>query len=161
MHGVVGGVVSLRRVQGWEDTRILSPFSDWRLVRVPLGLELLRLGFFSRLYALSLYVFSGILPMSPSDDQVFVMSFSDNEHVCPPLPFPFCSTKPWKWGRRGIGSLICCLWYPCVYKKILCEEQRQSIKNLEIFLVYSLCGYYCEPSQRTGNRLVVLYILLF
>jgi hypothetical protein len=25
-YGVGGGVVSLRRVQGWEDTRILSPF---------------------------------------------------------------------------------------------------------------------------------------
>jgi hypothetical protein len=27
-YGVGGGVVSLRRVLGWEDTRILSPFSD-------------------------------------------------------------------------------------------------------------------------------------
>jgi hypothetical protein len=27
-YGVGGGVVSLQRVQGWEDTRILSPFSD-------------------------------------------------------------------------------------------------------------------------------------
>jgi hypothetical protein len=27
-YGVVGGVVSLRRVQGWQDTRILSSFSD-------------------------------------------------------------------------------------------------------------------------------------
>jgi hypothetical protein len=27
-------------------------------------------------------------------------------------------------------------------------------KNLEIFLVYNICEYYCEPSQRTGNRLV-------
>jgi hypothetical protein len=26
-YGVGDGVVSLRRVQGWEDTRILSPFS--------------------------------------------------------------------------------------------------------------------------------------
>jgi hypothetical protein len=59
-YGVGGGVVSLRRVQGWEDTRILSPFSDWRLVRVPLGLELLRLGFFPHLRVLSLYVSSGI-----------------------------------------------------------------------------------------------------
>jgi hypothetical protein len=55
-YGVGGGVVSLRRVQGWEDTRILSPFSDCCLVRVPLGLELLRLGFFLRLHALSLYI---------------------------------------------------------------------------------------------------------
>jgi hypothetical protein len=116
-YRVGGGVVSLRRVQGWEDTRILSPFSDWRLVRVPLGLELLRLGFFPRLRALSLYVSSGILPMSPPDVQVFVVSFSGNEQVCPPFPFPSCSTKPWKWGRRGMRSLICCLWYPCVHKK--------------------------------------------
>jgi hypothetical protein len=55
-YGVGGGGVSHRRVQGWENTRILSPFSDWRLVRVPLGLELLRLSFFIRLRALSLYI---------------------------------------------------------------------------------------------------------
>jgi hypothetical protein len=41
--------------------------------------------------------------MSPPDAHVFVVSFSGNEHVCPPLPFPSCSTKPWKWGRRGVG----------------------------------------------------------
>jgi hypothetical protein len=45
-YGVGGGVVSPRRVQGWEGTRILSPFSDRSLVRVPLGLEVLQLGFF-------------------------------------------------------------------------------------------------------------------
>jgi hypothetical protein len=39
-------------------------------------------------------------------------------------------------------------------KKILCGEQNQSIKIFEIFLVDNLCGYCCEPSQRTGNRLV-------
>jgi hypothetical protein len=78
---------------------------------MPLGLELLRLDFFLRLRALSLYVSSGILPMSPSRCQVFVVSFSDNEQVCTHLSFPFCSTKPWKWGTRGMGSLICCLWY--------------------------------------------------
>jgi hypothetical protein len=27
-YGVGGGVLSLRWVQGWEDTRTLSPFSD-------------------------------------------------------------------------------------------------------------------------------------
>jgi ABC-type uncharacterized transport system permease subunit len=27
-YGVGGDIVSLRRVKGWEDTRILSPFSD-------------------------------------------------------------------------------------------------------------------------------------
>jgi hypothetical protein len=102
-YRVDGGVVSPRRVQGWEGTRILLPFSNWRLVRVPPSLELFRLGFFLRLCALSLYVSSGILPMSPLDAQVFVVSLSGNEQVCPPLPFPSCSTKPWKWGWRGIG----------------------------------------------------------
>jgi hypothetical protein len=79
---------------------------------------------------LSPYISSGILPMSPPDAYFFVMSFSNNEHVCSSLPFPFCSTKPWKWGRRGMGSLICCLWYSCVHKKILCEERRQPIKKI-------------------------------
>jgi hypothetical protein len=102
-YRVGGGVVSPRRVQGWEGTRILSPFLDWRLVRVYLGLELLRLGLFLHLRALSLYVSSGILPMPPPYAQVFVVPFSGNEQVYPPLPFPFCSTKPWKWGRRGMG----------------------------------------------------------
>jgi hypothetical protein len=31
-YEVGGGVVSPRRVQGWEGTRILSPFSNLRLV---------------------------------------------------------------------------------------------------------------------------------
>jgi G:T-mismatch repair DNA endonuclease (very short patch repair protein) len=70
-------------------------------VRVPLGLELLRQGFFFRLRALS-YISSGILTMSSLDAQIFVVSFYDNEHVCPLLPFPSCSTKLWKWGRRGM-----------------------------------------------------------
>jgi hypothetical protein len=84
-YGVGGGVVP-RRVQGWEGTRILSPFSDRRLVRVPLSLELLQPGFFLRLYGLSLYVSSGILPMSPLDVQVFVVPFSSNEQVFRSLP---------------------------------------------------------------------------
>jgi hypothetical protein len=110
-YRVGGGVVSPQRVQGWEDTRTLSPFSDRRLVRVPLSLELLQLGFFLRLHALSLYVSSSILPMSPLDVQVSVVSFFGNEQVCPPLPFPSCSMKHWKWGGEGWRSLICCLWY--------------------------------------------------
>jgi hypothetical protein len=111
-YGVGGGVVSPRQVQGWEGTRILSLFSDRRLVRVPLSLVLLQLSFFLCLHALSLYVSSGILSMSTLDIHVFVVFFSGNEQVCPSLPFPSCSTKPWKWGCEGWGSLICCLWYP-------------------------------------------------
>jgi hypothetical protein len=53
-----------------------------------------------------------------------------------------------------MGSLICCLWYPCVHKKYYAKKGQSIKKNLEIFLVDSLRGYYCEPSQRTGNRLV-------
>jgi hypothetical protein len=89
-------------------------------VWVPLGLELLQLGFFLRLDALSLYVSSGMLPMSPPDTQVFVMSFSGNEQACPPLPFPFCSMKPWKWGMRGMGvpdllPMVLIRWLDIVY----------------------------------------------
>jgi hypothetical protein len=56
---------------------------------------------------LSPYISSGILPVSPADAQVFIVSFSGNEQVCPPLSFPSCSTKPWKW---GMAALICWLW---------------------------------------------------
>jgi hypothetical protein len=59
-YGVGGGVVSPRRVQGWEGTRILSPFSDRRLVRVSLSLELLQLGFFLRLRAFSPYMYLAV-----------------------------------------------------------------------------------------------------
>jgi hypothetical protein len=36
--------------------------------------------------SLSLYVSSGILPISHPDAHVFVVSFFDHEQVCPPLP---------------------------------------------------------------------------
>jgi predicted cobalt transporter CbtA len=75
--------VSPQRVQVSEGTRILSPFSDWRIVRVPLGLELLRMGFFLRLYALSLYVSSGILLMPPPDARPSSCPSSlTNRYVC-------------------------------------------------------------------------------
>jgi hypothetical protein len=44
-------------------------------------LELLWLGFFLHLLALSLYVSSGILAISLPDVHVFVLSFSGNEQV--------------------------------------------------------------------------------
>jgi hypothetical protein len=106
---VVVVVCRLGGSRAGKELAFSCPSLTKRLVRVPLGLELLRLCFFLRLRALSLYVSSGILPMSPPDTQVFVMSFFGNEHVCSPLFFPSCSTKPWKWGRRVMGSLICCL----------------------------------------------------
>jgi hypothetical protein len=116
------GVVSPQRVQGWEGTHILSSFSDRRLVRVPLGLELLRLGLFFRLHALSLYVSSGILPMSPPHAQVFIVSFSGNEHVCLPLSIPSCSTKHWKWGEARDGDP----WF-AAYGTRLMDRHRLSI----------------------------------
>jgi hypothetical protein len=89
-------------------------------VWVPLGLELLRLGFFLRLLALSLYVSSGILYMSPPDAQVFVVSFSSDEQVCLPLPFPSCSMKPSKWGRRGMWVLDLLPMVPVQWLDIAC-----------------------------------------
>jgi hypothetical protein len=102
---------------------------------------------------LSPYISSGILPMSSPYAQVFVVSFSDNEQVCPPLPFPSFSTKPWKWGD-GWGSLICCLRYPCIHKKYYMWKSVTINKKSWDLFVDNLRGYCCEPSQRTGNRLV-------
>jgi hypothetical protein len=38
----------------------------------------------------------------------------------------------------GVSDLLSMV--PCVHKKILCEERRQSIKNLEIFLCIIYVG---------------------
>jgi hypothetical protein len=58
-------------------------------------------------------------------------------------------------GRRGMRVSDLLPMVPHVFiKKILCEEWRQPIKNIEIFLVDNLCRYCCETSQRTGNGLV-------
>jgi hypothetical protein len=90
-YGVGGGVVSLRRVQGWEK----HSHSLARLGLTP-GAGASRFGAASaRLLsplACSPYISSGILPMSSQDTHVFVVTFSGNEHVCPPLPFSSCST---------------------------------------------------------------------
>jgi hypothetical protein len=48
--------------------------------------------------------------MSPLDAQVFIVSFSDNEQVCQPLPFLLYETL--EGGGEEWGSLICYLWYP-------------------------------------------------
>jgi hypothetical protein len=104
-YGVGGGVVSASAGLGLEGTRILSSFSDWRLVRVPLGLELIWLGFFLRLRALSLYVSNDILPISPSDVHVFVMYFFGNDQVWLPLPFPFLLYETLEVGETRDGGL--------------------------------------------------------
>jgi hypothetical protein len=89
-YGVGGGVASPRRVQGWEGTRILSPFSDRPLLRVPLSLELLQLGFFLRLRAFSPYMYLAVyylyhLQMSRSS---LCPSQATNRYAClfPSLP---------------------------------------------------------------------------
>jgi hypothetical protein len=98
-------------------------------------------------YVLSPYISSGILPMSPLDAYVFVVSFSAmNRYVCL-FASPPALRNLGSGGGDGWGSLIWCLWYPCVHKKYYAKSE-QSIKNLEIFLVDNLCGYFCETSQR-------------
>jgi hypothetical protein len=152
-YGVGGGIVSPRRVQGWEGTRILSPFSDWSLVRVPLGLELIRLGFFLRLCALSLSVSSGILPMSPLDAQVFVVSFSGNEHVCSPLPFLLYETL--EVGEARDGSP----WF-AAYGTRSMARHRLSKWPFPYHGVDSVCFYhFCVPV--THPFVIVKMIVLF
>jgi hypothetical protein len=127
-------------------------------VRVPLGLELLRLGFFLCLCALSLYVSSSILLMSPPDAQVFVVSFSGNEHVCSSLPFPSFSTKPWKWGGEGWGSLICCLW------TCLMARHHQSTWPFPYHSVDSVCFYrFYVPVTHPSviAKIIVLFLCCF
>jgi hypothetical protein len=55
-YRVGGGVVSLRRVQGWEDTRILSSFSDGHAGAGASWFGAALAGFFLLLCALSLYI---------------------------------------------------------------------------------------------------------
>jgi hypothetical protein len=62
--------------------------------------------------SLSLYVSSGILPMSPLDAQVFVVSFSGNEQVSRHFPSLPAIRNLRSGGGEGWRSLICCLWYP-------------------------------------------------
>jgi hypothetical protein len=43
-----------------------------------------------------------------------------------------------------------------VFIKNIIRKVETTNKKLKIFLVDNLCGYCYEPSQRTGNRLVLL-----
>jgi hypothetical protein len=82
---------------------------------------------------LSPYISSGILTMSSPDAQVFVVSFSGNEHACLPLPFPSCSTKPWKWGRRGMGSLIAAYGTRAFLINIMWRAETVNKKSWDLF----------------------------
>jgi hypothetical protein len=120
---------------------------DWFFLPKIMGIQLntiessgarpwLRLGFFLRLRALSLYVSSGKLSMSPPDAQVFIVSFSGNEQVWSPLPFPSCSTKPCKWGGEGWGA-----WF-AAYGTRSMARHRLSIWSFPYHGVDSGCFYY-------------------
>ena len=77
-------------------------------MRVPLGLELLRLGFFPRLRALSLYVSSCILPMSPPDAQVFrrVLLRQRTGMSTSSLPLLLYETLEVGEARDGVSDLV-------------------------------------------------------
>jgi hypothetical protein len=64
------------------------------------------------------------------------------------------------WSCFGWASFSTCVLSPYMYLAVyyLCRLQMpmsSSCPSPEIFLVNSLHGYYCEPSQRTNNRLVL------
>jgi hypothetical protein len=119
------------------------------------GLELIRLGFFLRLHALPLYVSSGILSISPLDAYVFIVSFSVNKQVCPPLPFPFYSTKPYKWRRRwmvvpDLLSMVPVRWLgiACLHDLSLTTVSTRILLPLLYTYHPSLChfkNYYVVP----------------
>jgi hypothetical protein len=164
-YRVGGCVVSLQWVQGWEDTRILSPFSDWRWCGCLSVWSFSGWTSFSDC-VLSPYISSGILPMSPHMPTSSSCSSPATNRYIRLFPSPPALRNIRSGGDKVWGSLICCLWYPCVHKKYYANSEDKWIKNLEIFLVDNLRGYYCEPSQRTGKRLVILinmctYILFF
>ena len=129
-------------------------------MRVPLSLELLRLDLFFRLRALSLYVSSSILPMSPPHAQVFIVSFSGNEHVCLPLPFPSLPAlrNLESGGGEGWGSLICYHWYRSM------AQHRLSTWSFPYHGVNSVCFYHFDvpvihPSVIA--RIIVLFLCCF
>jgi hypothetical protein len=53
------------------------------------------------------------------------------------------------------------LWFAAYDTRAFIKNIMQKVetinKNIDIFLVDSLRGYCCKPSQRTRNRLVILY----
>jgi hypothetical protein len=138
-YGVDGSVLLLQMVQGWERTRILSPFSDWRLVQVPLGLELLQLVFFLRLRALHVYLAVYYLYRLQMPRSLSCPFPATNMYV---RLFPSPSAL-WNLGSgrgEGCGSLICCLRYSCVYKNIMWKLKTINKQSWDIF-VNNLHGY--------------------
>jgi hypothetical protein len=143
-------------------------------------LELLRVGFFLHLRALSLYVSSDVLPMSSLDAHVFIVSFSDNEQVCLPLPFSSCSKKPSKWGRRGMWipdlmPIVLVRWLDiaCLhglslttvstrYASITCMYLSPILLSLQKSIVLFFCCFGCLffVVLRTKHKLGVLILYL-
>jgi hypothetical protein len=108
--------------------------------------------------SLPIYIYSGILPMSPPDAQVFVMSFSGNEQVCPPLPFPSCSMKPWRWEAKDGGHLF------VAYGTCLMTLHRLSTCPFPYHGVDSVCFYlFYVPVTHPSiiAKIIVLFLCCF
>jgi hypothetical protein len=124
-YGVGRGVVSLQRVQGWE-----KHLHSLALLELTPGAGISRFGAapvgLLSPFACSLPIYLAIyylcrleIPMSSS-----CPSPTTNKYVRL-LPSPPALRNLRSEGDERWKSLIYCLWYPCVYKKILCEERRQ------------------------------------
>jgi hypothetical protein len=151
-YGVGGGVLSPRRVQGKEGTRILSPFSDWSLVQVPIDLELLWLGFFLRLCALSLYVASRCLGL---------YRFLLRQRIGMPatsLSFLLCETLEVAEARGGVPNLLPMVpvrWLniACLHGLSLTTVSTQYASTTSMYLspiILSLQKLLCCPSVVLG-----------
>jgi hypothetical protein len=101
---------------------------------------------------LSPYISSGIVLMSPPYARSSSCPSLSTNRYTRLFPFPPALRNLGSGGGEGCRSLIFYLWYPCVHKNII----RRVETILRSFLVYNLRWYCCEPSQRTGNRLVCI-----
>ncbi|AQK42535.1 hypothetical protein ZEAMMB73_Zm00001d024992 [Zea mays] len=81
--------------------------------------------------------------------------------ACPPLPFPSCSTKPCKWGRRGMGvpdllSMVPVRWLDisCLHGLSLTTVSTRYASTTSIYLspiLLSLQKLLCCSSVVLGD----------
>jgi hypothetical protein len=93
-------------------------------------------GLFSLLAcSLSLYVSSGILPMSPPDAHVFVdvVSFFGNEQVCPPLPSLTALRNLGSGGGEGWGPWFAVYGTRAFIKNIMRRAETINKKSWNFF----------------------------
>jgi hypothetical protein len=153
-------------------SRSLTLFGLTLVVWVPLGLELLQLGFFLRLRALS-YMYLAVyylcrlhMSRSSSCPSPLMNRYECLFHSLPTLWNLGSGGDEWwgpwftaydiyslAWHRLSTWSFLYTMSTRLVRSKKICEERWQSIKNLEIFLMDSLGEYCCEPSKRTGQSI--------